>query len=274
MIPAEHVREQALAAQAGVRELERRERGRVERVPERRERLPGGQGGGDRGEHVAPVEGRRHGLEAGGRTPDVDGLLDPSEPLPGQRQQAVVRPHQHPLLAREAQGDGPPGAPHARIDDREMDPLGHIGQSRREHQRARADVVAGDRVGDVDHARLGTAARDHAVADADELVVVAVVRQEGDRGWHPLQQASRGPPVLPGAALRVGQERGQQPVDVVSRGLEVDPQAGLAQARARDRADRDDPRGPAGSSAPADASSSAPAEASRLRTVEEDVNVM
>ena len=66
----------------------------------------------------------------------------------------------------------------AGVDDGEVHARGHVRQRVAQHERAGAHVVAGDRVGDVDHARARAAPRDHAVADADELVAVAVVGQE------------------------------------------------------------------------------------------------
>ncbi len=77
---------------------------------------------------------------------------------------------------------------------------GHVGDRVAQHERARAHVVAGDLVGDVDHARARAARRDHAVTDADELVGVTVVGQEpDDRRVHRPVLSARGVP----AALRV-----------------------------------------------------------------------
>ena len=45
-----------------------------------------------------------------------------------------------------------------------MHPRGHVRQRSPQRQRAGANVVALDPVGDVDHARLRADARDHAVA--------------------------------------------------------------------------------------------------------------
>ena len=67
-------------------------------------------------------------------------------------------------------------------------PGGRVRQRAAQHQRARAHVVARDAVGQVDDPRLGGDARDDAVADADEVVVDAVVGQERDDRWHGLRR--------------------------------------------------------------------------------------
>ena len=54
----------------------------------------------------------------------------------------------------------------------------YVGFARLHH----LQFVARDPMREVDHASLWADLRDHAMADADELVVVAVVRQERDHG--------------------------------------------------------------------------------------------
>jgi hypothetical protein len=162
---------------------------RRQRLAEVRDRHPRGERGGHGGEDVAPVEGRRDGLQALGRALDVVGLGDAAEPFADGHQQPVVRADEQAALIDRPHCHGAPparsGRAHPGIDDGEDDRVGQVGERRPQHDRPGVDVVAGERVGQVDHARLRAAARDHRVADTDELVAEAVVGQErDDRGCH------------------------------------------------------------------------------------------
>ncbi len=135
---------------------------------------------GHRGEEVAAVEGGRDRLQAVGRVPDVHGLHDAAEPVSRGNEQAVVGPDQDPVLLGAAHGDAAPAAADPGIDHREVDAGGHEWQRAAQRQGSGADVVARDPVRDVDDPRVGGDARDDSVADADEVVGVAVVGEEGD----------------------------------------------------------------------------------------------
>jgi hypothetical protein len=128
------------------------------------------------------VESRRDRLQALGGATNLDGLERTPELLQGEREQAVVGSDKQVLRGGGAHGDRSPrvcadGADLG-IDDGEVHAGGHVGEGAEECQRAGTNVMAGDRVGDVDHARRRAAASDHAVADADELIVESVVREE------------------------------------------------------------------------------------------------
>jgi hypothetical protein len=88
------------------------------------------------------------------------------------------------LVLGRAHCHGAALAAHLGIDDREVHPGREVGQGAAQHQRAGAHVVAVDPVADVEDARLGRDPGHDAVAHADELVVVAVVGQEGDDRRH------------------------------------------------------------------------------------------
>ena len=125
------------------------------------------------------MERRRHRLEAEAAARDVDGLHDAPGSLGGEREQAVVGPDE-PAAVPRAEGDGPPLRADIGINDGEMHADRHVGDRLGEDERAGADVVAIDPVGEVDDAGLGTGPDDHPVADADEVVGQPIVRQEGD----------------------------------------------------------------------------------------------
>ena len=130
-------------------------------------------------EDVAAVEGVGDRLEPVGGICELDRLLDAAEPVGREHEKAVVRADVHAAVA-PAKGDRLAVAAHARVDDCEVDALRHVRNRAREHQRALDDVVRRDPVRDVDHLGLGGDALDHSVARADEVVLEAEVRQEGD----------------------------------------------------------------------------------------------
>ena len=124
-------------------------------------------GGG--GEQVAPVEGRGDRLQAVGRAGEVDGLHRAAGPRQRGPEQPVVGSDEQPLVGR-AHGHGAPLPADLGVDDGEMDAGRQVGQGIAQQHGAGPDVVAGDAVPDVDHARLGRDPGDHRVADPDELV--------------------------------------------------------------------------------------------------------
>jgi hypothetical protein len=88
------------------------------------------------------------------------------------------------VLLGGAQRDGAPLGPDLGVDDGDVDPRREVGQRAPQHERAGADVVARDPVRDVDDPRVGRGPGDHAVAHADEVVVVAVVAEERQHPSH------------------------------------------------------------------------------------------
>ena len=74
-----------------------------------------------------------------------------SSPLSGPDQQPVLLDGAHGDRAAPARAAGAD----ARVDDREDDRVGQVGERGAQHDRAGVHVVAGDRVGQVDHPRLG-----------------------------------------------------------------------------------------------------------------------
>ena len=125
------------------------------------------------------------------------------------------------LVARAAQRQRAAVGTDARVHDRQHDPRRQELHGARERERPGEHVVAGDRVVDVDHPGLGAAAGDHTVADADELVLVAVVGEEADEH----------PPASGGCGRRqVGEDRLDHAVDVVALGLHIGGQPRSASA--------------------------------------------
>ena len=122
-------------------------------------------------------------------------------------------------------------------------PGGQEGSAFGERHRPLAHVLPGDPVGEVDQRRLRRDLGDHRAADAGELVLVAVVGEEGDRPgrrhgrilWRDLESRRI-------SADGVREQRLDQPADVVAGGLDGDLEACLAGGLGGDRADRDDPR--------------------------------
>ena len=102
-----------------------------------------------------------------------------AEALGGGQEEPVVGTDVQPSL-RIAQGESTPAAPHARIDDREVDSGRHVGQRIGEHERALEHVSRPDPMRDVDHASVGSDGGDDAVTGADEVVLEPEVGQEGD----------------------------------------------------------------------------------------------
>ena len=226
----QYVRDQRRAVAARLRQLERHDLIRRDRAPELTQR--------DAVAQTAPATGAKTsrpwkvaliGSRHSGESPMSTPRLTPPSASAARPQQPVVGADEN-AISCDAQRDRTSLAADAGIDDREMHARRAVGERRAQRQRARADVVARDAVVEIDDARARAAPRDHRVADADELVREAVVRQERDRA-----ACSR-------ASRRVRQDRVEEPVDVVPCGFDVRLEAVLAQRRARYRTDRDDPR--------------------------------
>ncbi len=128
-----------------------------------------------------------------GRARHVDRFDDAAEALGGEGQQAVVRADEDAVLVGAAQRDRAPLGPDLGVDHGQVDAGRAVRQRAPQDDRAGADVVPGDAVGHVDHADLGRRDGDHPVADADEVVVQAVVREEREHwGGHTALDPSRG----------------------------------------------------------------------------------
>jgi hypothetical protein len=111
---------------------------------------------------------------------DHASLLHAAETLPRDREQPVVRPDHEGARGR-LQREREALAADAGIDDGKVHRLlGHVRNGAAQRERPRGDVLTQDRVRQVDHVHVGRDSRDHAVTDADELVVEAVVREEHD----------------------------------------------------------------------------------------------
>ena len=195
------------------------------------------------------------GRSAKRRAPDVDRLDHAPGRSAAERQQPVVGPDEHPPV-REPQRDAPP-RPRRRPGRPPRDgprPAGTAARAGGPAPPLRTSRAAPDAV-EVDHARVGADARDHPVADADEVVVEPVVGQERDDAARLTGARPRPPPAprsSPSMSWRLASTSRLEAV--------------LAQRRARHRADADEPR----SQAP---SRSAPTDSKKNRTVEDEVNV-
>jgi hypothetical protein len=179
-VDRERVRDQLAAVEPRGRQLERHELAGVERAPGLGQRRAPGERRRHRREQVAAVERRGHRAQTVRRPADLDRLDHAAELLGRRDEQAVVGPHEQPLLLGAAHRDRAAPPADLGVDDRQV----HAGRRERQpapqHQRPRADVVPRDAVRQVDHARVRGDARDHRVADADEVVVQSVVAEEGD----------------------------------------------------------------------------------------------
>ena len=112
------------------------------------------------------------------------GHLDAAVAVGGQGEQAVVRAHEE-AVAAAAQSDRPPGPAHPGVDHREVHgPVGQVRQRVAQHEGPGQHVALRQPVRDVDHAHIGSDARDHAAAHAGEVVGVAVVTREAERSAH------------------------------------------------------------------------------------------
>ena len=131
-----------------------------------------------RGERVTPVERPRDRLERVGGVGELPRLDDPGA-LGGGEQQSVVGPDEEPTL-RVLQGERPPRAADAGVDDREVHPAGMYG-SVLERTRApwRTAVGGIPWVPSITRAS-GRDPRDDAVARPDEVVLEAEVGEEAD----------------------------------------------------------------------------------------------
>ncbi len=159
------------------------EPGRVQRLPAAASGAPSGELRGDRGEQVAAVEARRDGASANGEAPMSTASATPPKRSRGEHQQPVVGPDEQRAPRRRSAARPPaaaeptPGSTTARCT-----PAGMYAQRAPQHERARAHLVARDPVRDVDDPHVRRDPRDHPVADADELVLEPVVREERHHG--------------------------------------------------------------------------------------------
>ena len=110
---------------------------------------------------------------------DVDRLDDSARQASRQRQQSVVRADQQTVVGDPQRHRAALGA-HIGIDNREVDANRQVWQRSPQHDRSGPDIVAGDPMREVDHTRLRTDRGDHRMAEPDEVVLHAVVRQERD----------------------------------------------------------------------------------------------
>ena len=151
---------------------------------DRLEREPGGEPGRDRREDVAAVEGGRERGQPQLLVAQLVGDVDAAVEIDGVHEQPVVRADEEPV-AVAAQGDRPPRAAHARVDDREdHGPVRHVGQRVAQHHGPGQHVALGQAVGDVDDPDVGRQPGDHGAAHAGEVVRVPVVAEEADRPVH------------------------------------------------------------------------------------------
>ena len=123
----------------GLGELEPHELVRVDRRAELVERHAGGEVRRGRREEVAAVEGARDGLQRVVGVGELVRLGNAAEALGGGQQQPVVGADVQPALA-VAQRERAPAAPHAGVDDGEVDAGGHVRQRVGEHERSLQDV--------------------------------------------------------------------------------------------------------------------------------------
>jgi hypothetical protein len=111
-------------------------------------------------------------------TSSATGIDGAAEGLGGQRQQAVVGPDERRALSRSDHDRAAVGSD-AGVDDRQVHGRRHEPHGLSEHVRAGAQVLGRDRVGDVEDLDVGSESLDDAAANADELVLEAVVAREG-----------------------------------------------------------------------------------------------
>ena len=156
-------------------ELGRRRAGRRRRPAPRR--APGG-----------PPPGRRCRGRGRSPTPARAGAASATRPRPARRRRSAPR-RGSAARCRGRPGCGRPplrsatarrSVPTWGSTTATCTPTGMNGQRVAQHERALADGVALDAVGDVDDPRLGWIAVDHPVADADEVVVAPVVGEQRD----------------------------------------------------------------------------------------------
>src|SRR4029079_18728083 len=128
---------------------------------------------------VAPVEGVRDAFERVGRVRDLDRLRDPAQALRRDEEEPVIRSDVQSLVL-PAERDRLPLAPDPRVDDGDVHPGGHVGESVCEHESALKHMLRRDPVRDVDHLDIRRDALDHAATGSGEVVLQAEIGQEGD----------------------------------------------------------------------------------------------
>ena len=166
---------------------------------------------------------------------------NPAEALSCQRDQAVVGGDEDSVLVGCAGGEPAPFAANLRVDDGEMNSGWEVGQRAAQYKRATAHVVALNSMSHVEDPRLRCPLSNYRVADADVLIGVAVVGEEGDRARHRL----RVDPIEVARELHranlpcrgIGDQRSDQTVRRVVARFDGRLVAKLAQLLARDRPD-------------------------------------
>ena len=229
-VDVEHVRHERPAGDLRPGQLERDQLARIARLAHVRQRRSAGQLRRHRREDVAAVERRRHRLERETASSRCRPPRPPRRraPPPATAARCRVRP----ASARPPPAARPPAARRRRPGRRPRGgrrPAGTAARRAGSPRPARTSCRA-EPVGEVDHPRLRADPGDHAVADADELVLEPVVRQErDDRNAHgPFAASATSASTSPSMSWR--------------RRLDVRLEPVLAQRRARDRADADQPR--------------------------------
>ena len=113
------------------------------------------------------------------RVLDLMDADDAAQPFGAGQQQAVVRTDEE-VAAAGLDGDRPARRADTGIHHAHMRADGQERQGAPQHQRAVADVVLVDLVGDVDDQRLGRDAKHHAAADGRRGVAHAPVGEQAD----------------------------------------------------------------------------------------------
>jgi hypothetical protein len=144
------------------------------------ERHPERAAGRGRGEDVAGME-RPAQPDAARPVVGAVGERDRAGPGLGQAEAEEPVVGTHEVVAVGHDGEGPAGAPHARIDHGEVDrPGGEAPVGGFERERAAAHVLGRNGVGEVHEPGGGVDPEDHPLDDADVRIVQAEVAQERD----------------------------------------------------------------------------------------------
>ncbi len=151
------------------------ERPRIQRLPERGERVAARQVPGRGREDVAAVERRGR----SGRHGELAGRRDTTAALGGRDEQAVVGPHEQPAVAARER-DGPPIRADPRIDDGDVDADRHVRERVGERSGALCHGAGCNSVREVQHACIRRHGQDRALDDSRVRIPRAEVRQERD----------------------------------------------------------------------------------------------
>src|SRR5206468_9614590 len=143
-----------------------------------------------RREEVPAVKRARDRLERVLGICELVRLGDSAKLLGGRNEQPVVRPDVDTPVS-VTQSKRAPRAAHSRIDDGEVNSLGHERERVRQRERSLQDGLRGDAVGDVDDLDLRRDPLHHTVTGADEVILQAKVRQECDDARHSAAESTR-----------------------------------------------------------------------------------